>query len=75
MIKINTQGMTPEQKKVFNEIAGNVLGNPVTLEETPTASTELKANTVAKVKDAEDYVYIKFADGKMTRVAIDAIIS
>jgi len=75
MIKINTQGMTKEQKKAFDEVANNVLGNPVILEEVPTAATELKANTVAKVRGAEDYLYIKFADGKMTRVAIDAIIS
>ena len=61
-----------EMGKVLDHIYQNALGNPVTFTETPSAA-EMKANTIGKVKDATDYVYVKFSDGKCIRIPVTEV--
>ena len=76
MIQLTTiWGLKKEEQDAFNEVAKNSLGNPVILEEVPTSKDELKANTIAKVKDTNDFVYIRFGDGALVKVAIDSVIT
>ena len=71
----NIKNLPKEQQDAFNEVAKNSLGNPTILTEVPTSKEELKANTIAKVKDTNDYVYIRFGDGSLCKVAIDSVIT
>ena len=55
-------------KKTIEHILTAGFGNPIVFKTTPTAAT-MKANTMGKVKDATDYLYIKFADGKAIKIS------
>jgi len=55
-------------QKIIEHIFENALGSPIIFTDTPTAS-QMKANTMGKVKDATDYIYIKLADGKCIKIA------
>ena len=61
-----------DTKDTVEHIYRNALGNPVVLKSEPT-SAQMKANTIGKVKDATDYVYIKFADGKTVKVPVSEV--
>ena len=61
-------------EKALGYIEQTTLGSPVILEQVPTSSGEVKANTIAKVKDNNEFVYIRFADGALVKVAIHSVI-
>ena len=70
-----SKNLKKEEQDAFDEVAKNSLGNPTILTEVPTSKEELKANTIAKVKDTNDFVYIRFGDGALVKVAIDSVIT
>ena len=72
MIKIKFNKDNPQ--KTIDELSQNVMVNPIILRETPTSASEVKSGTIATVKDATDYIYLRTADGKLARLVIDAII-
>lgn len=57
---------------IFEHIYQAGMGNILILESVP-LSDEIKANTIAKVKDATDFLYIKFADGVIKKIALQAL--
>jgi len=57
---------------LFDHIFQAAFGNPIIFEKTPT-NAGMKANTWGKVKDATDFMYIKFADGVIKKVALTAL--
>ena len=59
-------------KGTIEHIFENAFGNPVIFSAVPT-SANMKSNTWGKVKDATDYLYIKFADGKTLRISATEI--
>lgn len=58
--------------KVIKHIFDNALNNPVIFDSTPT-SAQMKANTIGKVKNAVDYVFVKFPDGKTVKIAVTEV--
>ena len=61
-----------DQTPIFEHIFQNAMGNIIIAETTPTDAS-MKANTIAKVKDATDFIYLKFADGVIKKVALLAL--
>jgi len=61
-----------ELNNVFDFIFQNAFGLPIIFEVTPTDAT-MKANTWGKVKDATDFIYIKFSDGVIKKIALQAL--
>jgi hypothetical protein len=61
-----------ETQQIFDHVFANGMGMPIIFEDTPTDDT-MKANTWGKVKDATDFIYIKFADGVVKKVALTAL--
>ena len=61
-----------EQASLFEHVYRNALGNPIIMDEQPTAA-QMKANTVVKVKDATDYVFMKFPDGKTVKIPVSEV--
>jgi len=57
---------------IFDHIFANGMGNPIIFTAIPT-DDGMKANTCGKVKDATDFMYIKFADGVIKKVALLAL--
>ena len=55
-------------KGIIEHIFDNAMNLPIIFSATPT-SANMKANTWGKVKDAVDYLYIKFADGKAVKIS------
>ena len=58
--------------QIFDHIFQNGMGNPIIFESVPT-DAGMKANTWGKVKDATDFLYIKFADGVIKKIALQAL--
>lgn len=67
MERINIKTKDKDTRDDLEQIFSNAFGMPLILKDTPTAS-QMKANTMAKVKDATNYLYVKFADGKLLRI-------
>lgn len=65
------KNLSKEHQKVFDEVAQNALGNPVILDSEP-SSSEMKPG-IGKVKDAVDYIYFKFPDGKTVKISVTEV--
>lgn len=72
MERIKQKIRNAELSKAFDEVAENAVGNPIIFETTPEAK-DMKPNTIAKVKDATDYVFVKFPDGKTIRIPVEEV--
>jgi hypothetical protein len=58
----------------FQEVVKNAMGNVVLMDNAPTPE-QVKANTIVKVKDAADYIYLKAGDGKLLKVPVSEVTS
>ena len=67
-LSLDPKNLNPTFEHIFQAGMGNIL----IFEETPTDAT-MKANTIGKVKNATDFLYIKFADGVIKKVALTAL--
>ena len=72
MEKIRRKPKDKELSEAFKEVEDNALGNPLIFNSVPSAK-DMKVNTIGKVKDKTDYLYIKFSDGKMVKVPVNEV--
>ena len=68
MERSKTKLKDAEIAKELDFIFQNALGNPIMFDEEPTAA-QIKPNTIGKVKDANDYLFVKLSDGKTVKIA------